>query len=258
MEFKRDLSTPAGILRTAVAFANTSGGTIVLGVEDGTKHVIGVQDVLALEERISSLKSDSISPKLLPDIDILTYLNVQLLSVQIYPSSSRPHFLNRGGIDNGTYVRLGSSNRKADAELIGEMQRFSRGETYDERPMPDIDSEDIDFRAASESFAEIRTLKQRDLKTLRLLTDYQGRAVPTIGGLLQYGKPRLEHFPDAWIQVGRFAGNDKTNMVDHIDLKMPLIDGIFSATAFIEKHTRTGTEFGSVTRMECIKTHFKG
>ena len=38
LEFKRDLSSPEGILKAVVVFANTSGGVIVLGVEDGTKR----------------------------------------------------------------------------------------------------------------------------------------------------------------------------------------------------------------------------
>ena len=51
LEFKRDLSSPLGVLKAIVAFANTSGGILVLGVEDGTKKVSGVSDVLAEEER---------------------------------------------------------------------------------------------------------------------------------------------------------------------------------------------------------------
>ena len=45
------------------------------------------------------------------------------------------------------------------------MQRFARGEAFDERAMPDIDSEAISFRVASESFAAIRRLTRRDLQT---------------------------------------------------------------------------------------------
>ena len=44
IEFKRDLSSTAGVLRTVVAFANTAGGTVLIGVEDGTRHVRGVAD----------------------------------------------------------------------------------------------------------------------------------------------------------------------------------------------------------------------
>ena len=85
------------------------------------------------------------------------------------------------------------------------MRRFSHGQSFDARPMPDLDSEAIDFRAASESFAKYRQLAQRDLEILRLCTTYQGRRVPTVGGILLFGRDRLERFPDAWIQVGRFA-----------------------------------------------------
>ena len=34
LEFKRDLSSSDGVLRSIVAFANTAGGTLLIGVED--------------------------------------------------------------------------------------------------------------------------------------------------------------------------------------------------------------------------------
>ena len=52
LEFKRNLSSPEGLLRTVVAFANTAGGVVLVGVEDGTRHVRGIADPFALEERI--------------------------------------------------------------------------------------------------------------------------------------------------------------------------------------------------------------
>ena len=33
LEFKRDLSSPAGVLHTMVAFANTAGGMILFGID---------------------------------------------------------------------------------------------------------------------------------------------------------------------------------------------------------------------------------
>jgi hypothetical protein len=50
--------------------------------------------------------------------------------------------------------------------------------------MPDLDSEALDFRAASESFAPMRRLKRADLDTPCLLTAHQGRSVPTGRGLV--------------------------------------------------------------------------
>ncbi len=72
--------------------------------------------------------------------------------------------------------------------------------------MPGLNSEASDFRAASESFAAVRRLLRKDMDTLRLVTVHQGRQVPTAGGILLFGRERLKHFPDAWIQVGRFSG----------------------------------------------------
>ncbi len=187
LEFKRDLSSPARFLRTIVAFANTAGGIILIGVEDRTRHIRGVVDPLDLEERVVNLISDSIKPRLLPDVQVLSYRNSQVVAVEVFPSPARPHYLARDGLQRGAYVRVGSSNRLADAALVAEMRRFSTGESYDEGPLPALDSEAVDFRAASESFAPVRKLTRRDLETLRLLTSHQGRLVPTVGGVLDRG-----------------------------------------------------------------------
>jgi ATP-dependent DNA helicase RecG len=73
LEFKRDLSSPGGVLKAIVAFANTSGGILLLGVEDGTKKIKGVHDVLAEEERLANLIADSISPKLVPSMEVMPW-----------------------------------------------------------------------------------------------------------------------------------------------------------------------------------------
>ena len=125
-------TAPKGFLRTVVAFANTSGGTLLIGVEDRSGHIRGVTEPLSLEERAVNLISDSIRPRLLPDLEIVSYRNTQLLAVRIYPSSMRPHFIARAGLEAGTYVRVGSTNRRADADLIAEMQRFASSESFDE------------------------------------------------------------------------------------------------------------------------------
>ncbi len=250
LEFKRDLSSPAGVLRSVVAFANTAGGTLLLGVEDATRHVRGVSDPLALEERLANLISDSIRPRLMADLEILPWRRTHVLAVAVHPSANRPHHLEREGPEVGVYVRVGSTNRRADRELIEELKRFARGEAFDEQPWPGIDSEAIDFRAASESFAPVRKLRRADLETLRLLTILQGRKVPTVGGLLLFGKERERYFPDAWIQAGRFQGIDKSRILDRAELRGPLIEAIEAAVGFVQKHDLHGADIGAVRRRE--------
>lgn len=250
LEFKRDLSSPDGVLKTIVAFANTAGGTLLVGVEDRTGHVRGVRDALDLEEQLANLISDAVAPRLVPDIEILPWRRTQVLAVQIHPSPARPHYLKPEGIESGVYVRVASTNRRADAEMVQELRRFARGESFDEQPMPDLNSEALDFRAASESFAPIRKLGQRDLETLRLITDHQGRKVPTVGGVLLFGLDRERHFPDAWIQAGRFRGADKSHIADRAEIRSFPVRAIEAAIAFVQKHAFHGAEVGAVRRTE--------
>jgi predicted HTH transcriptional regulator len=89
LEYKRDLSSPDSILKCLVAFANTGGGIVVIGVEDGSKNVRGVPDVLAAEKKLANLVSDSIRPRLVPDIEVVPWRNLNVLAVQVYPSNTR-------------------------------------------------------------------------------------------------------------------------------------------------------------------------
>lgn len=250
LEFKRDLSSPDGVLKTVVAFANTAGGTLLLGVEDRTGHVRGVPEALDLEERLASLLSDRISPRLVPDIEILPWRRLQVLALQVHPSPSRPHHLIREGPTAGVYVRVGSTNRRADAELIEELRRFVRGAGFDEQPLPGLDSEALDFRVASESFAPVRSLARRDLESLRLVTDHQGRKVPTVGGMILFGRERERHFPDAWIQAGRFAGTDKSRILDGAEIRSMPLRGVEEAVGFVQKHAWHGAAIGAVRRKD--------
>ncbi|WP_418647823.1 type III-B CRISPR module RAMP protein Cmr1 [Thauera butanivorans] len=54
LEFKRDLSSPRNVLRTLVAFANSAGGRLVIGVDDA-RNAVGVADPLDEEERLCNL-----------------------------------------------------------------------------------------------------------------------------------------------------------------------------------------------------------
>ncbi|MBS0420118.1 MAG: putative DNA binding domain-containing protein [Proteobacteria bacterium] len=242
LEFKRDLTSPEGALRTIVAFANTAGGTLLVGVEDRTRHVRGVADPLGAEERLANLLSDNVLPRLVPELEVLPWRRTNVLAVQVYPSYSRPHYLKSAGAERGVYVRVGSSNRQADKELIAELRRFASGESYDEEPLVDLDSEAIDFRAASELFAPKRKLKRGDLDTLRVMTKHQGRKVPTVGGLLLFGRDREQRFPDAWIQAGRFDGIEKVRLIDTLNIHSSLPEAVEEAIGFVQKHDLHGID----------------
>ncbi len=250
LEFKRNLSSPEGILKTIVAFANTSGGTLLIGIEDRTRNVCGVKDPLEVEIRLANLIVDRISPRIIPDIEILPWRSTHVLQVNIPLSSQRPHALLLSGDRELVFVRIGSTNRRADKNLIAELSRSVMPKGYDEEPMPDLNSEDIDFRVASELFEPIRKLSKKDLLSLNLMIPYQGNIVPTVGGILLFGGERLKHFPDAWIQVGRFAGRSRSSIVDQRRLTSDLVNAIAEAMEFVKKHSLFGAEIEDLHRSD--------
>jgi predicted HTH transcriptional regulator len=68
--------------------------------------------------------------------------------------------------------------------------------------------------------------------------------------LLLFGKRREESFPDAWIQVGRFQGIDRSQIVDRAEIRMYLVPAVDEAIAFVEKHALHGADIGRLRREE--------
>ena len=250
IEFKRDLSSPKNLLKTLVAFANTAGGKVIIGVDDQTREALGVESPLDEEERLGSLIADSIEPRLVPNIEMVTIAGKTLLIIEVYLSNSRPHYLKAQGVENGVYVRLGSSNRQADRELIADLRRSVEGITFDELPMPELTRSDLDLEAALACFKGRRELDEQGLLTLKLLRREQGRLVPTKGAMLLFGKDRIFHFPDAWVQCGRFIGVDKASIFDHIDIDESLPQTVDSIMLFLKKHAMRGADFSEVQRRD--------
>ena len=58
-------------MKTIVAFANTQGGKLVVGVDDKTHEIVGVEnDILfQLMDGIANAVSDSCMPQIIPDIE---------------------------------------------------------------------------------------------------------------------------------------------------------------------------------------------
>jgi len=71
LEFKCDLSSPKNMLKTLVAFSNTAGGRLLIGIEDNSGEVLGVEDPLDEEEHLCNLIADSIEPRLVPNVELI-------------------------------------------------------------------------------------------------------------------------------------------------------------------------------------------
>lgn len=68
---------------------------------------------------------------------------------------SHPNYLLAEGPKLGTDTRVGPSNRKADGIMCEELRRTVRNESCDEHPVPRLNPEAVDFRAASELYVPL-------------------------------------------------------------------------------------------------------
>ena len=194
LEFKENCLSLPKILQTVVALANTAGGALIIGVRDKTKEVIGLSDPLKEEERLSNAFADGIRPLMIPDIQFNSFRDRNLIIVSV-PHAIGPYFVRSEGPEKGVYVRLGSTNRRAGPDMIEAICRLSRNISFDEQPCTEINSEDIDFRAASEFFTSVsRQLTPSISKTLGLIVSQGGKDIPTLGAVLLFGKNRHRFF----------------------------------------------------------------
>lgn len=126
--------------------------------------------------------------------------------------------------------------------MLLELQRVRIEDSFDRQPLAELSSEAIDFRVAAELFANVKTSNKTDLESLDLVTTCQQKKVPTIGGMILFGKNRFKYFPDAWIQVGRFAGITKTKIIDTQEIISYPILAIDEVMNFVKKHAMHGLE----------------
>jgi ATP-dependent DNA helicase RecG len=106
LEFKENCRPLAKIIQTVVAFANTAGGTLMIGIRDRTKEVVDLSDPLAGEEKLANSFADSIQPLLIPDIQISSWRDRELINISA-PHAVGPYYVKSEGHEKGVYVRLG-------------------------------------------------------------------------------------------------------------------------------------------------------
>ena len=247
LELKRDLSSPTGPLRTIVAFANSAGGRLVVGVEDDGS-VVGVADPLAEEERIANLISDQIAPQLVPAIDLVTLGGRTVLVVDVPLSTRRPHYMTRQGPEAGVYVRLGSTTRQADPSLVAELERGARGIAFEDLPEPRATLDDLDLAVLSDLRG--RATDVDGLLALGLAVRQGDSIVPTNAGILVACSDPTRFLPSAWVQCGRLRGPHGTDIFDQTEIHGPMPLAVDQAVNFLLKHAYKTAVFGQVRRRD--------
>lgn len=250
LEFKENLSSPLKIIRTVIAFANTAGGIILIGVEDETKAVVGLEDVLKEEERISNLLCDSICPMLIPDIDIVSHSGKEVIVINV-PHMTGPYYLKKAGLVAGTYIRLGSSNRVADPETLANLQRLAKRVSFDEMPCIPADANDLNQSLIHEKLSPtLKNISKKHYESLGLTTQHAKKKYATYAGLLLFGLDKTKWLPDAIIKCVSFASKTKTNIIDKREITVDLVNSVDEAIIFIQRNTKVGAKIGAIKRTD--------
>jgi ATP-dependent DNA helicase RecG len=250
LEFKENTKSLSSIIKTIIAFANTAGGTIVIGVEDKTKNIIGVSSPLDEEEKLANVISDSIAPLLVPEIEIQTYRNKELVIIHVYHTAG-PFYLKTLSPEQGTYIRFGSTNRVADRDTLQSLKDFARNRYFDETPYLQGKINNLNWEIINNLFQKTNSkITPQKAENLGLTTQHANKDYPTFGGIILFGTNRLQLFPEAIIRCARFLGSDKLEILDQIDIEVYLPLAIEEAIIFIRRNTAMSAEFGELARAD--------
>lgn len=150
-EFKREYIDD--IKKAVVAFANTDGGTLYIGVDDNGEAV-GVED----PDEVMLKSMNTIRDSIKPDVTMFVSCNVEqhgnakVVALHVQKGTSRPYYLaNKGIRPAGVYVRQGPSSAPAPEEEILKMIKETDGKNYEDARSLD---QDLTFKAAAAAFED--------------------------------------------------------------------------------------------------------
>ncbi len=125
IEFKVELPNSNTLVKTVIAFSNTGGGKLIIGVNDQGK-IVGLKpnvDIFELQDKVASIIYETCYPNVLPDIYTTTIDDLVLLVIEIYRGNLLPYYLKKLGKNEGVFIRVGATNRRASLENILELER---------------------------------------------------------------------------------------------------------------------------------------
>ena len=238
-EFKREYVDD--IKKSVIAFANTNGGSIFIGIDnDGTP--VGVEDTDDCQLKLSSSLHDSICPDvtMFTDIKVVVMDGKKIVKISVQRGTARPYYLAGKGVrPEGIYIRQGSANVPASEERILNLIRETAGDNYEtERSL----TQELTFNTADKYFAE-RSLPfgTEQKRTLHLISE--DGTYSNLGLLLS---DQCEHT----IKFAVFEGSVKTNFKDRREFSGSLFKQLEETYSYIGQFNHIRSEFEGLRRID--------
>lgn len=232
VEFKADFPQKNQIPKTVCAFANRAGGYIIIGVNDKSS-VIGVDESRIDDylDRISNSIHDCVFPMLIPEIYTYKIDNKTVVVIRIYPGNTPPYYLKSEGKVNGTYIRVGKTNKAADNEILQELERRRLNKAFDEDIFREIDEDGVaDLSDLLENVLGKR-ISDGKLESLNLIVpDGNVRYFSNAAGIIL---GEMEH---CRIKCARFMGDSVLDFIDRKEYSGDIFGQLNAAIGFIKSH----------------------
>ena len=240
-EFKEEKAHSDDLAAEIVAFANTEGGKILLGISD-KKEVRGVSNPDKEMLRVENVSRNNCEPPLTVNIEKIKINNEIVLGIYIPKGPERPYRTNRGVY----YIRTSSGKRQATREELLRLYQATRSFYYDELAVPATSVDELDilyFRRFFERFFQTRIEEDLDLNKLlenmKILTRLDKNLVFTVGGYLLFGLNPQKELPFCKITVAKFEGNEIGEAFEKKDLEGNLEEQIKAADTVLNLYLKT-------------------
>ena len=237
-----------------IAFSNSTGGQVILGIEDEicTVYGIGEQSPFKLSDAISNMISDACIPQIEPDISIQTVEEKTILVIDIAPGKFRPYYLVKKGKEISTFIRINGTSRPADMRKLKELELEGQnisydtlqeiGCEYDEKKALDL-CRKMKQIAMDSCETEEEKLAIKDM-TLEKLHDF---GILCKVGRNQYPTHAFDLLTDnknkaAKIQCALFKGNTRDLFIDRKEFRGPIYEQVDEAYNFVLRHINVGAE----------------
>lgn len=214
LEFKGKDTRPESLAREMVAFSNTYGGTILLGIEDDG-NVSGMNS-MQNEEWIANISYNSINPSISPSIKILVEEGKKIAVIEIPKGKHKPYQT----LDGKFWIRIGSTNRTATKEELSRLFQEAGLVHFDSSPVENTLQEDLDETSLQKYWITYYGIDYNKLGALEktnllinasILISWEGQIVATVAGLLIFGRQPQKVMLNSSIVFASYHGKEITD-----------------------------------------------
>ena len=236
-QFKANFTNGDAVAAELVAFSNSSGGTIFIGVsDDGSFAGLGRDDMGRLNQLLSNAASQIVRPPINPQTENVSTPNGPVMVVNVSEGISKPYMDNNGAI----WVKNGPDKRKVTSRE--EIQRMfqSAGLVHgDEIPADNLTVADLDSGYFKDFFEDHigESLDKQDiplptlLENMNLMKD----GVLNISGALLFAKNPSFRLPVFIIKAVSYPGTEisEKHYIDSQDITGKMSDIFHKSLSFV-------------------------